>query len=152
MQGKDHDFMTLIELISLLNRLQSAAPPPEPRKPQIFIVRGRVALKGKHGIDGIDVIGQGSEQDIHNVSPPGFVGQGFGIGSVQGVRMGQALIPDFLDGGLLRFSTGADERSQEQDFPFRMSREKSGAPVETISIKSIKEDVVFKDQDSFRTR
>ncbi len=79
MGGDDPELMVLVEFVCLLNALQAAAPSPEPIKPRVFVVRGQIGLKGKHGIDRIDVIGQRAKEGIDNNPLPGFIRQGFGV-------------------------------------------------------------------------
>ncbi len=66
--------------------------------------------------------------------------------------MGQALVSNLLDGGLPGFSTGADERPQEQDFPIGMTGEETGASPEALGIEAVKKDVVFENDDPLRPR
>jgi hypothetical protein len=75
----DFKFMVLVEFVCLLNALQTAAPSPEPIKTRVFVVRGQIALKGKHGIDRIDVIGQRAKEGIVNNPLPGFISQCFSV-------------------------------------------------------------------------
>ncbi len=79
MGGDDPEFMVLVEFIRLLNTLQAAAPSPEPIKPRVFVVRGQIGLKGKHGIDCIDVIAQRAKEGIDNNPLPRFISQGFSV-------------------------------------------------------------------------
>ena len=79
MGGDNTKFMALVELICLLNPLQSAAQSPETLQSLVFfvIVRGKIVLKSEHGINGIDVIIQRAKNGINDNAParadkPGF--------------------------------------------------------------------------------
>ena len=84
MGGDNNKFMALVEFGCFLNPLKSAAESPETLQPLIFIVivRGKIVLKRKHGINGIEVISQGPKQSIEDNPLPGLISQGFGVRSV----------------------------------------------------------------------
>ncbi|MDO9558161.1 MAG: hypothetical protein Q7I89_00550 [Syntrophales bacterium] len=83
--GGDHtQFMALVEFVCLLNSLKSAAQSPETLKALVFvvIVRGKIFLKRKHGINGIEVISQGPKQGVDDNPLPRFISYGFSVMSV----------------------------------------------------------------------
>ncbi len=77
MYSNDTKFMTLIEFVCLLNPLQSAAQSPETLKAFVFfiVVRGKIVLKSKHGVNGVEVILQRTKNRINNNSLPGLISQ-----------------------------------------------------------------------------
>ncbi len=79
MGGEYTNFMTQVEFICLLNPLQSAAQSPETFQAMVFvvIVRGKIVLKSKHRINGIDVISQRPKQGIDDNPLPGLRSNGF---------------------------------------------------------------------------
>ena len=84
MGGDNTQFMALVEFVCLLNPLQSAAQSPETLQAFVFfvIVRGKIVLKRKHGINGIDVISQRPKKCIDDNPLPGLISKGFRVRSV----------------------------------------------------------------------
>ena len=84
MGGDNTKFMALVEFICLLNPLQSAAQSPETLKSLVFgvIVRGKIVLKRKHGINGIEVISQRPKQGVDDNPLSGLISHGFSVRSV----------------------------------------------------------------------
>ena len=84
MSGDNTPFMAMVEFVCLLNPLKSAAQSPETLQPMVFfiIVRGKIVLKRKHGINGIDVIIQMAKNGINDNTLPGLISQGFRVRSV----------------------------------------------------------------------
>jgi len=150
MGGDDPDFVAVIEFNTLLDALETAAQSSKAIEPPIFVVCEGIALKGKHGFDGINAVGQGAKEDIVSETLPGLISQSFGVGSVQGVCMGQALVSHLLYGGFLCLPAGADQCPKKQDLPVGMQREKPGTSLQMLGIKTVKEDVVFKNDHIFR--
>ena len=100
----DTRFMALVEFVRLLNPLESAAQSPETLEAPVFfiIIRGKIVLKRKHGINGVEVIGQRPKQGVDDDPLPGLIGHRFSVMPIHGVRMGKALVADFLDGRTAR--------------------------------------------------
>ena len=109
MNGDNTKCMAPVEFVCLLNPFHSAAQSPEMLQPLVFfvIVRGKIVLKRKHGINRIDVIIQRAKNGINDYALPGLISQGFGVRSIQGIGMRKAMIADFLYERIIRFPAGA---------------------------------------------
>ena len=81
MGGDNAKFMALVEFICFLNPLKSTAQSPKTLKAlvSVVIVRGKIVLKRKHGINGIKMISQRPKQSVDDNSLPGLISQGFSV-------------------------------------------------------------------------
>ena len=142
----------MVELKCFLNTFKTSQQIPNSFQIRILVIIGpEFLLEGTHGIDCVDITGQGSEKGVVNNTLPGFVGQCCGIATVQKRKRGSG--------------SGSRLSARRGSFVFRL--EHISAPIrktfhsgcccknavqhpKRFRVKALELDIIFENDDIFR--
>ena len=141
--------MAMKQLIQLLETLQTTKKTPNSVNLQGVIIRGRIALKGNHGVYCKKIIILLLEQAVIRNTLPGNADHILGKTAIHRIAMGQTTVPNPNQRAGISPIYPTDNTAQKQGIPAWITAQPGTGPAQACLLKSSKQDIIFKDKDGF---
>lgn len=147
MEQDDQCLMTLEMFVHLLDEGQAAKESAHLVDRNGLVVGGGLTLKGHHGSQGKEVFIMVAQQVVKGDAAPCFLDDTLGKGTIEGVGMGEAAVsyPDHGWCGCRGYAGG--ESSKKEGVPGRERWQEGGGLVQSLTIETLKKDVIFKEEN-----
>jgi len=139
--------MVLIQFVHLLDKGQPAEKSSQTVNNHRLIIRACQALEGAHGVEGKKIFVMTTQQLVKRDAAPVFPDDTFGEWLIEGVGMSQTSVGDGSQPAFSDSPAAGGDATEKQCIPVGNCLKRDAGRLQSVAIKPLKKNVVFKDQD-----